>query len=168
MPARVRELQGDGLLSDARRELHAFKGLCATLGVSDLAELAAKAEKQVEQAHLEGEFADTLEKLCSENTRILPMLEDVARHLDPPALLDTQMQADVSPGAKHPHLVEQLKALLSVLKDNDMGAMELHADLQNDLVEVWGEAADPLNLAMADLDFAAAAVECEVLMQRAN
>jgi PAS domain S-box-containing protein len=168
MPERVRELQASGLLSDARRELHAFKGLCATLGVSDLSELAATAEKQVVQAHLSGDFAQTFEKLCSENARILPLLEDIARRMDPQALSATQDPAASTSGVKHPQLGEQLKALLSVLKDNDMVAMELHAGLQNDLVEVWGETADPLNLAMAELEFAAAAVECEVLLQQMN
>ena len=45
---RIEDLQSQGEVEAARRELHTFKGLCGTVGLAKLSQLAAQAEKAVD------------------------------------------------------------------------------------------------------------------------
>jgi hypothetical protein len=52
------------------------------------------------------------------------------------------------------------------LKRADMAAMELHATLRQGLDSALAETLEPLDAAMAELEFEEAASECEKLVQK--
>ena len=60
----------------------------------------------------------------------------------------------------------QLKALLSALQASDMVSMELHAKLRQEAGDDLAEVLQPLDQAMADLEFEAATIECEKLVRQ--
>lgn len=63
-------------------------------------------------------------------------------------------------------LVASLRELLTALQASDMCAMEMHATLRQTVGDGEAQAMAPLDAAMADLEFEAAAVECEQLISQ--
>jgi hypothetical protein len=59
-----------------------------------------------------------------------------------------------------------LKDLLTALQASDMAAMELHAQLRQSLDASLAPAMEPLDAAMAELEFDIAAAACEKLVRQ--
>jgi CheY-like chemotaxis protein len=139
----------------AVRELHSFKGLSATLGVQALATLAAQAESLAKSPDQHAAWVACMENIRGSIGENLPVLENLAGRL----------QAPKAPVARAGQvLLLPLTALLEVLRASDMVAMELHAALVRPDDVALEAALAPLDAAMADLDFDAAATACEALI----
>ena len=157
-----------GNLASAQREMHAFKGLAATVGLNALSKLAADAELALRKQAPVHELKDVLQQLQAHLRDLAPTLDAVAERLQtmlpPPAQSagNTQAVAPTNTAALRTQLETMHKALL----DDDMGAMELHAVLLQDFETVLGDATQALDAAMADLNFELAASECEALLGR--
>jgi len=166
LPQRLAQGLGAGEQEQVLRELHAFKGLSATIGVPELAALALKAEQRLRASDGGPEFQQALDQFQQRLQLLLPTLERVAHQLAP------QPDAQPQPGPGLPidaHAKTLMRALLSALQASDMGAMELHAHLRQHLNGEQSATLEPLeqlDKAMADLDFAQAALECEKLVRR--
>ena len=167
---RIPPLLAKGALQDVQRELHAFKGLAATMGVAALSILAASAEKLCVQATRRAEFESVFAQLCADTDAILPVLKDVAQRLAAQAGAKGADGANGANGtaqsAQRHKALESLRALFTALQASDMGAMEMHAALRQDVGDSLGSALDPLDAAMAELEFELAAVECGKLVHQ--
>jgi len=147
-----------GDLEQARRELHAFKGLSATMGVQSLSELAARAEKLLLPPARMQECQALLLQLWQGLAHFLPALESASTRLVATQGLATQHQTLAASD------MHQLKALLQALQLSDMAAMEIHASLRQGLDDSLAGTMEPLDAAMSDLEFEEAALACERLV----
>jgi HPt (histidine-containing phosphotransfer) domain-containing protein len=159
---RLKGLLDSGSREDAKRELHAFKGLAATLGAPALSELAAKAEHSLAdqpRTFIDGLLADMERQLES----VLPDMESVAATLAPAAAAGDHGKSN---GGDKSAIAAGLQSLLKALKASDMEAMVLHAELRQKVDNSLAQDMVPLDNAMAELELDAAAVECEQLLQQ--
>ena len=163
LPLRLEQGLQHGELEQVKRELHGLKGLSATIGAMALSQLAAQAEKLVQSSECIESCLRAVAHLTTELADQLPLLEAVARRLQdggaapvPCQLVGTRTEADLA----------QLHSLFAALRSSDMVAMELHAMLRQRLDAEWNDAMEPLDLAMADLEFEAAASACEKLIRQ--
>jgi CheY-like chemotaxis protein len=167
LPDKVDALLASGDIPTTRRELHGFKGLSATLGVNELSALAAQAEKLTHAGLSSPEDRVQLEMLLTQIrsgiATTMPVLESLAVQLTGHAELASSTSATSSTDGVD--LTKQLHELLVLLRNSDMGAMELHALMRNSCSEDLAPILEPLDAAMAELDFHLAATECEKLIQ---
>ena len=139
------------------RELHAFKGLSATVGVLELSTLAARAESLLKTPGPGEEYGAAVAQLEARLVQLLPVLDQVAARLAPSGRV-------AAPVPLEGGTLQQLKELLVALQASDMGAMELHARLRQSMDESQAQAMESLDDAMADLEFDQAAAECQRLV----
>jgi hypothetical protein len=66
--------------------------------------------------------------------------------------------------AEHVQLKQDLEALMRLLNNSDMVAMEVFALLEQTFGAHLGDALEPLRVAMNSLDFVTAAHECQTLL----
>jgi CheY-like chemotaxis protein len=147
-----------------QRELHAFKGLSATVGVQELSNLAARAEKLIQSAEIEEEYRAAVALLEARLAQLLPLLDDVAARLAPPASPTRSVATGPLPVAMDGESLQQLKTLLEALQASDMGAMEVHARLRQSINASLVQSMEALDAAMADLEFEQATIECGKLI----
>jgi PAS domain S-box-containing protein len=166
LPDRVDALVNAGDIATARRELHGFKGLTATLGVNALSALAAKAEALAHPSDKPVEQTQQLRVLLAQiRTGVvlwMPALQALAGDLAQEN--ETASDAPARPAADGVNLLDQLSELLEVLRNSDMQAMELHATLRQSCPDELADVFEPLDAAMAELDFEKATIECETLV----
>ena len=150
-------------VTSAQRDMHSFKGLAGTMGVAPLAETAYILEQTLKKDAW-ADLPAARDSLCQSIGIWLPKMQEVADRLLPsgPALAADAVTDSQVPG----EWLEQLQALHTALQASDMGAMELHAQLRCIPVAGLDGAMEPLDAAMADLDFDQAAVECGKLIQQ--
>ena len=168
LPARVQALTAAADAGAARRELHAFKGLAATLGLMDLSLVAAQAERLAMEPPTQAAGAlprlpglpELLVQIGQRLQDLLPELLALAARLVPAAKPEAAATAVDSTS-----MLDPLRVLLQALRDDDMVAMELHAELPQTCGKLGADAMTALDAAMADMDFVVAAAECERLMQ---
>jgi CheY-like chemotaxis protein/HPt (histidine-containing phosphotransfer) domain-containing protein len=162
LPNRLDQQIHQGDWAQVRRELHAFKGLSATLGAGALSALAAQAERCAHDPQHEANYQGARTALLASIAATLPLLSAVA--------LQLQAQSAPTPTPTPQHSAvdvrwrSQLEQLLAALKASDMSAMELHAVLRDSVDGALAQALEPLDAAMADLEFEAAAQECAKLL----
>jgi CheY-like chemotaxis protein len=152
-----------GALEQVQRDLHGFKGLSATIGANALSRLAAQAEGLVLAPLGLEACRQAVAQFSQQLAAQLPLLEAVARRLQEE---DADHAAGPQAGTGAAVDLAQLKALLAALLNADMVAMELHARLRQELGGDWDAALAPLDRAMAELEFKAAALECEKLVRQ--
>jgi len=142
-----------------KRELHAFKGLSATVGAQALSQIAAQLEKDSLSQTNGPDLADALARLQQSIDQYLPELESAVDKLvqQQPESAPATVTAAISGGS----FVEQMRALLAALRSFDMGAMELHATLHHNLGPHHKELLLEVDAAMANLAFDVAARACE-------
>jgi HPt (histidine-containing phosphotransfer) domain-containing protein len=157
-------LQGEDQ-AQVHRELHSFKGLSATVGVSELSNLAARAEKLLQTEGTGEGYRMAVAQLEDRLAQLLPVLDGVAARLAPPAMPTMAS----TPESAHSNLdsttVQQLRELLQALQASDMGAMEMHARIRQSMDESLAHSMQGLDTAMADLAFDEAAAECNKLLR---
>ncbi len=149
--------------SQVHRDLHSFKGLSATVGVTELSVLAARAEKLFKKKGAKEDYRSALANLESKLSQLLPLLDDVAARLAQsaePGLSGTSFA--LMDGA----LLQQLKELLEALRASDMDAMELHARLRQSIDASLVDTMQSLDEAMSNLEFEQAADECNKLVHQ--
>jgi CheY-like chemotaxis protein len=168
LPARVRTLLDEYNLADVRREMHSLKGVAAALGVVDIASLAGIAEKLAVDPVERNALESTCDRVFAALTPMVPVLQDVRQRLGPLAGQDVSSGSGGGAAMAAPekvHLVASLQAMMAALQASDMGAMEMHATLRQTVVGLDVQAMEPLDAAMADLEFEAAAIECDKLIR---
>jgi HPt (histidine-containing phosphotransfer) domain-containing protein len=160
LPQRLEQGLQAGDLVQLGRDLHAFKGLSATMGVQQLSDLAARAEKALQAPLQVPGYAQQIQQFTERLAQFLPLLQSVADMLLP-------TEAPVAgERAMDGVALQQLKGLLHALQASDMAAMELHAQLRQSLNASLAPAMESLDAAMADLEFDTAADACEKLVRQ--
>lgn len=87
---------------------------------------------------------------------ILPHLEALLSTLQPPVLapeIITEVAPEVTQKLDEPALLHSLESLLVQLRNSDMAATNASVQVQEKFGAVLGKHLEPLNLAMANLDF---------------
>jgi CheY-like chemotaxis protein len=149
--------------AQVQRELHAFKGLSATLGVLELSGLAARAEKLCQPDSDGAEYLAAVALLEARLAQLLPVLDSVAARLAHPR---GEAPTGSVPVTMDEVTLHQLKELLLALQASDMDAMELYAKLRKSVNDSLAQTLEGLDEAMAELDFEIAATECNKLVQQ--
>jgi CheY-like chemotaxis protein len=149
--------------AQVQRELHAFKGLSATVGVPELSALAAQAEKLFKTDNAADQYLTAVKQLETRLVQLLPVLDSVAARLAPPTTPVSTGSANASLDGAN---MQQLKELLQALRASDMSAIELYALLRQSIDASFMHFMDGLDEAMADLEFEKAAAECSKLVRK--
>jgi HPt (histidine-containing phosphotransfer) domain-containing protein len=154
-------------LTDARNLLHTLKGTAATVGSQQLAGVAAQAEAALENSDRLPNAEHLLADIAAAMARARTAMQKVVRQLVPGA---TAAPPSGSAGplgpAESARLKETLQHLAGLLASSDMGALEVHSGLKQRYGQTFKSAADPLENAMAALDFAQARAHCMTLIQQ--
>jgi CheY-like chemotaxis protein len=146
------------------RQLHTLKGVAATLGADTLAAQAGAAESRCADAdadlrqELAADIATSLEGARTDLQRLLAALQ-AAVQAEPASDMQT-----ADPAA----LAADLKQLIALLQASDMAALDALAQLRSKHGNVLGDALEPLENAMAALDFEHAAQLCVSLQHDAT
>ncbi|MEY4756983.1 MAG: hypothetical protein RJA34_1881, partial [Pseudomonadota bacterium] len=152
---------GDATL--AARELHTLKGLAATVGARHLAQIAAQLEKQVKQGVAPSEHDGLVHSLRGAIDALAATLAPVLAGYRQDLSKAGGPTAALAP-AEHLQLKQDLEALMRLLHNSNMVAMEVFALLEQTFGAHLGEALEPLRVAMNSLDFVTAAHECQTLL----
>ena len=152
-----------GDLQALARQLHALKGLAATLGVTALAVRAAQAEKSHQGARLVGESAAAVHQLCAAIAPVHAGLELLLQALEavpeaPPPSARPAGRGGEGAGAA-------LQTLARLLALSDMAALDAMAALHAGHGEALGERLRALDEAVNSLDFERARRCCEELLK---
>lgn len=152
-------LAGD--LTGATRLLHTLKGLSATVGASELAQVARQLESVLKTA--DASLAhDTLRATLRKAVRRAEhtMGEIAARFAEPPIPL--------YPGASPDHaaLRPDLIQLRELLNNSDLRAIEMHTRLRHALGQSAPLALQELDSAMAAFDFTRGVVCCDQMLKQ--
>jgi CheY-like chemotaxis protein len=124
LPQRLQHSLQSTDVAQAKRDLHAFKGLSATVGAPALSDLAAQAEKLLLAEGDSARYRQVLAELQQRMLLQLPLLSQVAQQLVPQALPTQQPDSNARTGTLEPQTLQQFKELLLALQNSDMGAME--------------------------------------------
>ena len=146
----------------ARRLLHTLKGLASTLGAAELSTQAAQFEKQMTPDAGKDVLNKTTQLACIAMDATLTGLRELLQALQPDP---------VGNGVVPPPIALDTMALLSLLqpmeqqlKESDMAALFGMSQLQAQFGTALGDQLQPLELALADLDFEAARSLCVELI----
>jgi signal transduction histidine kinase/DNA-binding response OmpR family regulator/HPt (histidine-containing phosphotransfer) domain-containing protein len=167
VPPQLAEFLRTGQAQEALRLMHTLKGTSATLGARQLSEVAAQAEISV-KTELSPE---------AQAAMVQSLQQSVDATLIGAAALLEQLPADTgsgegSDGADNEDNVDtgQLRVdlfeLLVLLRQSDLGSLEVFSRLQASHGAALRFELDPLAEAMAGLDFPLACTLCEALLQK--
>ena len=146
----------------ARRVLHSFKGLSATVGVAELADLAATLEAKLKTGHPDAAVVnEELRGLDVAIERLLPVLQALVAFLGGMPLAEKHETDSLSADQR-----DLLLQLLALARAQDMHALTVHACLMQGASAGVQLLLEPVSSAIAALDFAEAEAECQVLIDR--
>jgi PAS domain S-box-containing protein len=154
---------------EAARLMHTMKGLAGTLGVPALVTLTARAEVELADpgqalaragdAPWLASLRDTFAQACTH----LAWAAEQLRALKSQGGGATAGQDAGDPGAVLQGLLDQLDQLAALLRESDMAAMDLYAQIDDAHGGRLGERGQPLDAAMSALDFERALAHCQEL-----
>jgi CheY-like chemotaxis protein len=161
LPDQLASLLQQGRFDESRRLMHSFKGMAGTLGILPLASLAADAERSLGCGGAPPHQDDLIGRLNTLATATLRDIEHVADAL-------RQSSRPVTPAAPvdMPSLRHSLAELTSLLRGADMRALEVFEQLRLTYAAQMQDAMQPLDAAMASLDFDQALSVCQSLQDR--
>jgi len=171
LPDQLTSLLQQGRFAESRRLMHTFRGLAGTLGIRPLASLAADAERMLGGAEAPAQQQALIEQL---STLVAATLRDITAVADAlhgslqPGAPRSRAVADASRAdpADLPGLRRSLDELTRLLRSADMRALEVFEQLQQTHAAHIQDALQPLDAAMASLDFDQALSECQALKER--
>ncbi|MCV2353517.1 PAS-domain containing protein [Paucibacter sp. B2R-40] len=160
LPAQLTGMLAEARTEEAAMALHSFKGLAATLGGFQLAELGGEGETVLKRGDSLGAiWLSELDRHIQSACRDMLRLADDLSALGPKPALANAAQ---SPDAQAFKL--ELGQLMQLLRDFDMGATDAHAQLRERHAALLGAGQDALEAAVAALDFERALSLCEALL----
>ena len=143
--------------------MHTLKGMAATLGVQPLAVFADEAEERLRHAEELGQHAALVAGMRAAVDATLSDIAHVAQALQeairkPEAAADTESAAPDLAGLR-----TSLNELTGLLRGADMRALEVYEHLQQRHAVHLKASLQPLDEAMASLDFEQALAHCQAL-----
>jgi CheY-like chemotaxis protein len=163
LPSKLQSLLAQEDVADARRLLHTLKGVAATLGASTLSIEAAKAEQQLTLDTTPAEQAGIADRAGAAIMAARPGLT---------ALLEALIAADQprpAPGSAPSSAIDAqalqkaLQSMAAQLRDADMAATDTMEQLQRQFGAQLGQQLQPLEDAVAELQFDRALRLCNEL-----
>jgi len=175
LPAQLDTLLQQGQQVDASRLMHTIKGLAATLGLKPLAQVAAAAETLLLGAEGPGRsaaLADSVRAAAASAAQAVALLRDGLQDAPGAAAATGGMpdaEAAADPVAQAAGLRDAVRELAVLLRSADMRAIDVFEHLQQAhavrLRMVLQTVLQPLDEAMAALDFERALVHCQALAE---
>ncbi len=156
-------LAGAEARDDARRQAHTIKGLAATLGVTDLAEHAGRVERALADPD-GGPVRDLLGALGAALDTVEPRLTRLQVALERSGTRRCPSSAMQGVAADPSALRAALQELARLLGDNDMQATAAMERLRDLHATSLGSRIEPLDAAIAQLDFERATAICDELL----
>lgn len=152
--AQLRSAWSQGQRVEAERSAHALKGVAATLGAERLAEAAAALERRLRKPAAEADqsLIDRCEAVLGE--ALIALAEAADRMLPASAVALSADEFDVSA------FRTQLERLVAALADSNMAAIDHYAELRGLANEALLVHLQPVDDALARLDFGAALQAC--------
>jgi PAS domain S-box-containing protein len=170
LPDQLAALLLQGQFDEAARLMHTVKGLAATLGIRPLGKVAADAESSLGTAEAPAQaLIEKLGALVATTRRDIGQLAEALQQPSPVATHPTESVSDVrleEPAADIRGLRKSLDELTGLLRRADMRALEVFEQLQVIHAPSIRDALQPLDEAMASLDFDQALAQCQVLKKR--
>jgi PAS domain S-box-containing protein len=149
---------------DVKRLLHSLKGLAATMGADALATEATSAERAMAGTPMPEQYLAATTQAHNAVALALPGLQKLLAALEHDQMLTTGSGAGAA-ALDRPALVAALGSMAALLQADNMEAMNVMAELQQQFGEVLGEDLATLEAAMADLEFDRALPLCQELLQ---
>jgi len=154
----------------AGRLMHTFRGMAGTLGIRPLAHLAAEVERAIggDEAPAQQEaLVEQFRTLVATTLRdIAHVAEALQQALPMAAAPSAAADAGLAEPADMPSLRRSLDELTSLLRGADMRALEVFEQLQQTHAAHVRDTLQPLDEAMATLDFDRALAQCQALKMR--
>ncbi len=169
MPGQLNALLQRGQRVDASRLMHTIKGLAATLGLKPLAEVANDAEKALLGTETPGQHAALADALHAAAPAALQAIAQLSGALQQ-ATQAPETAAEAGNGkdngqASAQGLRDALSELMGLLRSADMRAVDVFEQLQQTHAAQLQTALQPLDDAMAALDFERALAQCQALTE---
>lgn len=155
-------------LEQAGRLLHTLKGLSSTLGANALASMLRAAETALKSDSAVGlqELAESLRLAMGTTQQALQLLIDQYKAQASKSAPAATPGAPDSQALDLPALREDLQALLTMLRASDMAALDAFSSLRERHGSLDPTLIEPLDAAMANLDFVQAALACDDLARQ--
>jgi PAS domain S-box-containing protein len=171
LPDQLLELLQQGRMTEAGHLVHTIKGLAATLGIRALARLAAEIEPTlhvIDPLMPQNPWAATLRATVEAATQgVAHVVAAFDQYLPlPTPAPDWRENAAAEAPEDMAALSRSLDELIALLRQADMGALEVLERLQQAHSERIRDALQPLDHAMAALDFDLAAERCRALKEK--
>jgi CheY-like chemotaxis protein/HPt (histidine-containing phosphotransfer) domain-containing protein len=160
-PAQLQACAQNGNAHDCTRQLHTLKGLAATLGVVQLSQEAAAAQKAMQARSDVSSMAVVVQQASWAVVHALPSLQHLLELLQ--AHHNRNSGRNAVAAIDTVALREALSQLSTLLEAADMEAMNAMAKLEDAFADALGHRLEPLQAAMVDLNFAAALAHCKAL-----
>jgi CheY-like chemotaxis protein len=167
VPQRLRDQWAEDALAEVSRTLHSLKGVAATVGARHVSAVAAALEKRAKDGIPAADRDAVLAQLQASIDAVVP-----AVHAALAAMQGSEPQTgaqgtrDQDEALDRVALRHDLEALARMLDASDMVALEAHAAMAQKFSDVLPEAMQPLQEAMAMLDFTQARKICEDLITK--
>ena len=173
LPDRLTTLLQQGRLEEAGQLMHTFKGLAGTLGIGPLTRLTADAERRLGDLGDLGAAGAPAQALIEPlRALVLTTLRDIGIVVEAlqaatakPDTIDIDSGIDSEP-RDLPALRRSIDELTRLLRGADLHALAVFEQLQQNHTAHLGHDLQPLDAALALLDFDAALAHCEALQQR--
>ena len=171
LPDQLTALMQQGRFDETRRLMHTFKGMAGTLGIQPLASLAADAERSFAGAEASAQQDALIEQFKALVAATMQDITHVAQALHQSLRpVDHRSQAIADAGlaelADVPGLRRSIDELAGLLRGADMRALAVFEELQQNHAAQFRDALQPLDEAMASLDFDRALAQCQLLKMR--
>ncbi|MEJ6005121.1 response regulator [Paucibacter sp. AS339] len=161
LPGQLESMLAEGQLAEAQMALHGIKGLAATLGAVDLAQLTGEGEGMLRRGAVPGsDWRQVLAGHIQAGTKELAHLADELLALSVAAQTAEAPAPGVSSAVTTPlananpaGFAADLKALMGLLKDSDMGALDAFERLRERHAGQWPAAMDAVDSALVGLNF---------------
>ncbi len=165
MPAELAAHFAQGRHVDAARLAHTLKGMAGTVGLPGLAQLAADVESQTRVSQ-GGAPSNPTPPLDALGHAVVQASEHLAHVIDSlQHLADTSAASATSPAVDTTTLALELATLHRLLEQADMQALDVHERLHASFAPALGDELQPLDDAMAALDFPRALALCASLRE---
>ena len=163
-PQQLQTYLTQGGTADATRLLHTLKGLAATAGASYLQQVAAKMEGQVKNGPLPPDATELVQQLKAAVDITLQDLQPALQQY-PLASAHPANAEDTPAPPAHAQFVADVAALRGLLRRSDMLALDKFSQLRLNHAVHLGPALEPLEVALANLNFEGAARLCDALLE---
>ena len=165
LPAEWQGLAAQGDAGAAARALHTVKGVAATLGLDDLAAMAAQGEKQLGGHDAAPLIGPVMALACRAVEAAGPALAGLLQALQAAAIGQPTFYASPAASPADRQALQQgLRQLADLLRNADMAALDAVTGLQGRFSGSLGERFQALDEAVAGLDFDPALGHCTQLL----